>query len=113
VQDKMQRIRRENVFGKGSRSRVEDVLAIFRQRFLTDAAVTRALVVLVREKLPAAALDRILYFHAAVASRLLQDLVTEVLVPLQSRGISDIDVTEIQKPLKQWVDEGKTSGPWS
>ena len=43
-------IRRENVFGKASRSRVEDVLAIFRQRFLTEEAVTRALVVLVRER---------------------------------------------------------------
>jgi hypothetical protein len=113
VQDNLERIRRENLFGKASRSRVEDVLAIFRQRFLTEAAVTRALFVLVREKLPAASLDRILYFHAARADRLLHDVVTEVLVPLQTRGISDIDVTEIQKPLKRWVDEGKTSGPWS
>ena len=68
---------------------------------------------LVRGKLPAASLDRILYFHAARADRLLHDVVVEVLVPLQARGITDIDVTEIQKPLKQWVDEGKTSGKWS
>src|SRR5215203_4305818 len=53
VQDNMQRIRRENLFGKASRSRVEDVLAIFRQRFLTNETVTRALVGLVRGKLPA------------------------------------------------------------
>jgi hypothetical protein len=30
----LERLRRENVLGKASRSRVEDVLAIFRQRYL-------------------------------------------------------------------------------
>src|SRR5579885_30545 len=113
VQDNMVRIRRENLFGKASRSRVEDVLAIFRQRFLTEDAVTRALVVLVREKLPAAALDRILYFHAARSDRLLHDAVTEILAPLQARGITDIDVLEAQRPLKKWVEEGKTRERWS
>src|SRR4051794_13056552 len=31
TQDNLDRIRRDNVFGKASRSRVEDILAIFRQ----------------------------------------------------------------------------------
>jgi hypothetical protein len=113
AQGNLMRMRRENLFGKASRSRVEDVLAIFRQRFLSEEAVTRALVVLVRGKVPAVALDRILYFHAARADRLLHDVVVEVLAPLQARGITDIDVVEIQKPLKRWVDEGKTIGEWS
>jgi hypothetical protein len=113
VHDNMVRIRHENLFGKSSRSRVEDVLAIFRQRFLTEEAVTRSLVVLVREKLPTASLDRILYFHAARSDRLLHDIVTEILVPLQARGIADIDVIELQRPLKRWVEEGKTRGRWS
>jgi len=113
VQDNMDRMRRDNLFGKASRSRVEDVLAIFRQRFLTEEAVTRALVVLVRGKFPAASLDRILYFHAARSDRLLHDVVTEVFVTMLVRGITDIDVVELQKPLKKWVDERKTSAPWS
>ena len=113
VQDNMDRMRRDNLFGKASRSRVEDVLAIFRQRFLTEEAVLRALVVLVRDKLPAASLDRILFFHAARADRLLYDAVVEVLVPLSVRGITDIDVVEMQKPLKKWAGEGKTKAPWS
>ncbi len=113
VQDNMDRMRRDNLFSKASRSRVEDMLAIFRQRFLTEETVTRALVVLVRGKFPTASLDRILYFHAARADRLLHDVVTEVLVPLQARGITDIDVVEILNPLKRWVEESKTSGTWS
>ncbi len=113
AQENMERVQRENLFGKASRSRVRDVLAIFRQRFLGEEAVTRALVVLVRGKFPAASLDRILYFHAARSDRLLHDVVAEFLMPLQARGITDIDVVELQKPLKKWVDERKTSAPWS
>ena len=113
AQVNLDRFGRENVFGKVSRSRVRDVLSIFRQRFLGEESVTKALVVLVRKHLPAASLDRILYFHAAQADRLLHDIVTEILLPLQTRGISQIDVLEIQRPLKKWVDTGKTSGKWS
>jgi Putative inner membrane protein (DUF1819) len=113
AQVNLDRLRRENVFGKTSRSRVEDVLAIFRQRFLSEECVTKALVVLAQKRLPAATLDRILYFHAAQADRLLHDTVIEILLPLQARGITQIDVLEIQRPLKKWVDEGKTNGKWS
>lgn len=113
VSENLDRIRRENVFGKASRSRVEDILAVFRQRYLADEEVLRALVVLVQERLPAASLDRILYFHAAQSDRLLHDVVTEWLVPLQGRGISDIDVDEVQKLLSKWAAEGRTGGEWS
>jgi hypothetical protein len=113
VRENMQRIRRENLFGKTSRSRVEDVLGIFRQRFLGEPSVTRALVVLVQKRLAAAALDRILYFHAARADRLLHDTVTEILIPLQARGIIGVDALDITRPLKAWVDAGKTRGHWS
>jgi hypothetical protein len=34
VPENLDRIRRENVFAKASRSRVEDILAVFRQRYL-------------------------------------------------------------------------------
>jgi hypothetical protein len=113
AQANLDRLRRENIFGKVSRSRVEDVLAIFRQRFLGEEGVTKALVVLVQKRLPAAALDRVLYFHAAQADRLLYDAVIDILLPLQARGITQVDVLEIQRPLKKWVEAGKTSGKWS
>jgi len=113
AQENMERAQRDNLFGKASRSRVRDVLAVFRQRFLGEDSVTRALAVLVTGKLPAASLDRILYYHAARADPLLHDVVTEVLAPLTARGITDIDVPEVRQPLKRWVAEGKTSAPWS
>jgi hypothetical protein len=113
AQVNLDRLCRENVLGKVSRSRLEDVLTVFRQRFLGKECVTKALVVLAQKRLPAATFDRILYFHAAQADRLLHDTVTEILLPLQARGITRIDVLEIQRPLKKWVDAGKTEGKWS
>src|SRR6266852_5998949 len=57
VDGHINRVRRDNVFGKASRSRVEDILAIFRQRYLTEQSVTKALVTLVQMRFPAAALE--------------------------------------------------------
>jgi Putative inner membrane protein (DUF1819) len=113
VDENINRMRRDNVFGKSSRSRVEDILAIFRQRYLAEESVTKALVTLVRGKFPTAALERLLYFHAARADQLLYDTVTEIIVPMQARGLVDINVQDIQRSLAKWVDEGKTTGHWS
>jgi hypothetical protein len=113
VETNLQRILRENVFGKASRSRVEDIVVIFRQRYLTETSVIRALVTLVKERLPASALDRILYFHAARADRLLHDVVTEILVPKNASGLSEVSVDDIQKTVGGWVRQGKTVSVWN
>lgn len=112
VQANLQRIQHENIFGKASRSRVEDLLRIFRQRYLTEEAVTRSLVVLVRRNVPASMLDRILYFHSAKSDRLLCDTVLKTLVPLKSRGITNIDADDLHHTLSKWVREGKTISEW-
>ena len=113
VNDNIDRLQRENVFGKASRSRVQDILAIFRQRYLAEESVTRALVTLVRAKFPSVALDRLLYFHSARADRLLRDAVVEIFLPMQAQGLTDINAKSFQRSLAKWVDEGKTIGPWS
>lgn len=106
-------IRRDNVFGKASRSRVEDILAIFRQRYLGDAEVTKALVALAKGRFPAASLDRILYFHAALADPLLRDAVTELLLPMYSQGIITVSANEFQNGIAKWVAQGKATSQWS
>jgi len=113
IQENLERLRHENVFGKASRSRVEDILAIFRQRYLTEREVTKALVRLVDQQFPAPSLDRIFYFHTVRADQLLHDTVTDVLVPLNASGITDIHVAQIEKVLMKWVGEGRTKGNWS
>ena len=111
--ENFQRLQRENVFGKASRSRVEDILNIFRQRFMAEESVTKALVLLVNERFPTASLDRILYFHAARADRLLFDVVTELFFEKQAQGLVDLDVADVQRSIQKWVTEGKTVSAWS
>ncbi|HUT09826.1 MAG TPA: BrxA family protein [Thermoguttaceae bacterium] len=113
VKANLARVRQENLFGKASRSRVEDILAIFRQRYLSDEEVAKALVVFVKNRLPTASLDRILFFHSARNDRLLSDAVTELLLPLKARGITDVDALEVRKVIAKWVAEGKTTAKWN
>lgn len=113
VGENIDRIQRDNVFGKASRSRVEDILAIFRQRYLADASVTRALVTLVCGSFSTASLERVLFFHSARADRLLYNSVTEILFPMLEKGLVDINVQEFQSHLFGWVKEGRTTKHWS
>lgn len=113
VKDNLRRFQKDNLFGKASRSRVEDILRIFRQRYLKEEEVTKALVVLVQKRFPTVALDRILYYHAAKADCLLHDVVTEILPTRTAQGISDIDVIDLQHELAKWVAEGRTTTQWS
>jgi hypothetical protein len=113
VVENIKRVRQDNVFGKATRSRVKDILAIFRQRYLAEESVTRALVILTQRKFPADALERLLYFHSARADQLLHDAVTEILVPMRARGLMHISVQNFQRALAIWVDQAKTTGHWS
>jgi hypothetical protein len=105
-------LKRENIFGKASRSRARDVLAIFDRRYLRDEAVTRSLVQLERNVFPDQALNQILYFHSAQSDQLLHDVVTEVLWDFYNRGKTEVRADELQSALTGWVSEGKTSGRW-
>src|ERR1051326_7682054 len=57
VNKNLDRFRRENIFGKASRSRIEDILRIFRQPYLLTEPVTRSLVTLVQGSFPSESLD--------------------------------------------------------
>jgi len=113
VRENLDRFRQENLLGKSSRSRVEDILKIFRQRYLNDQSITSALVELVRNGFPAQSVDWILYFHSARADHLLHDLVTEALLKQKQAGIIDIDVAQVERTLSRWVSDGKTTTEWS
>lgn len=113
VPENLNRLRQENIFGKASRSRVEDILTIFHQRYLSSEAVMRSLVVLVRHGFPDEALERILYFFATQSDLLLHDTVTEALVSLRAQGKLDVSPTYIQSVLTEWINEGLMTSHWS
>ena len=112
VDENLRRIRHQNLLGKTSRSRAEDILAILRQRYLAEETVALALASIVKRRANGNTLDRILYFHSVRVDLLLRDVVIELLMPRWSRGAMDIDVQEIQLAIRRWAQEGKTSGVW-
>lgn len=113
VTENLNQVQRDNIFAKASRSRVVDILAIFRQRYLTEESVTKALVTLVQGTFPSTALERLLYFHSARADQLLFDAVTEILVPMQERGLADINIQDFQPSLAKLVAKEETTGLWA
>ncbi|HEY7415367.1 MAG TPA: BrxA family protein [Ktedonobacteraceae bacterium] len=113
VQANVRRIQQENLFGKASRSRVAEILAIFKQRYLGNPQVLAALVTLVQADMPATVLDPILYFLTVQADPLLRAAVTEVLAPLSGRGQPEIHVTDIEDWLRKQIANGKTQGTWT
>jgi len=113
VQANLDRVRRENLFGKASRSRVEDILLVFRQRYLKDPGVLKALVVMARSGVPSESLDRVLYFQAARSDRLLHDLVTELFYERSGRSDREVRSWGVQNWDEEQVEAGRTERPWS
>ncbi len=112
VRDNLQQVRRRNLLGKPSRSRVDDILAILRQRYVAEEQVLRALATMVKRGCNGGGVDRILYFHAAQSDALLRDVVIELLWPQWARGVMEVNAREIESALQTWVQQGKTSGRW-
>ncbi len=113
VQANLDRVRQENLFGKASRSRIEDILLVFRRRYLKDPEVLKALVALARNRMPSESLDRVLYFQAARSDLLLHDLVTELLNDWSGRSDREIRPWEVQNWIEKQVASGKTERHWS
>lgn len=113
VEENLHRVRQHNLFGKTSRSRVAEILIIFRQRYLGDASILAALVMLVQLEAPASILDPILYFLTIQANPLLSAVVTEMLVPMASQGQPEVQIATIEQWLREQIAAGKTQGAWS
>lgn len=112
VADNLDRAQRENIFGKASRKRVEDVLGIFRQRYFDDVDVGATLVTLAQGGAPAQWIDPLLYFFAAQNDRTLRDMVGEVVYPRHLAGYSDLPTEVVVRAIRTWVSEEKTTTPW-
>jgi hypothetical protein len=112
VEQNLDRFQRENLFGKASRSRIEDILAIFKQRYLRDPELLQALVVFAQAGFPAGSFDRILYFLALQSDPLLHDAVTDLVKPVYDRGQPELSIGEMVAWVRQQCDEGRTERAW-
>lgn len=95
--ENLNRIQRENPFGKASRSRVADILPIFRQRFCDDEKLACALRFLTRSPVAPDVLDRVLYFHAARSDLFIHDFVCDFLFEKEHAGALQVRTDEAQR----------------
>lgn len=104
--------RRTNLFGKASRSRVEDILNIFRQRYFDDPDVGKALSILVKGNAPGQWIDPLLYYYSVKNDQTLRAIIIEVIQPRQTSGYSDISLELVIRSLRDWSAAGKTTTDW-
>ncbi len=110
--ENLTRLRRDNPFGKTSRSRIEDILPIFRERYLASDDKLRALIRLARDLPPGKTLDRILFFHAVESDPLLRAVVLDFIWPLHAAGKHSVTVNALVEKLLGYSREGRTSVKW-
>jgi hypothetical protein len=112
LHENLQLMRETNIFGKASRTRIEDMLGIFKQRYLTNRLLTAALVTLATRGFTTSELQPILYFLSTRADALLRDVVLKVLWPKYLRELLDVTPEEISEWVQQQVATQLTTSPW-
>ncbi len=113
VQWNFDQIRRQNMLGKVSRKRLDDVLMIFRQRYFDDPDIGETLALLAHNQAPAQWIDPLLYFFTAQNDSTLRDMVIETLYPRKLAGYIDLPLVVVLNALRTWVAEHKTSAEWN
>lgn len=113
VRQNLNRFRNENIFGKATRSRIEDILVIFRQRYIDNPNIIKGLQVFVANPNLSESTNRVLYFFAAKNDQLLYDAVTEFITSKKRQGFEEISVGIVINWINQLVENDKTSTKWS
>ncbi|MDI6719895.1 MAG: DUF1819 family protein [Methanomicrobiales archaeon] len=112
VRENFSRIREQNIFGKSSRSRIDDELEIFHQRYFFDLDIASALAYLVKKNVANEILHPILFYFSAKADKLLYDT-TKILETYAMRGQMSVTTDEMKQEIYRFVNEGKTTTRWS
>jgi hypothetical protein len=112
VNTNLNNARQNNIFGKASRSRVEDILCVFKQRYFKDPQIGNALVTLVQARVPTKWIDPLFYYYSAQNDPTLRDIVLEVVNPRRQAGFSDVHMDHVIRKLRDWNAEGKTCSAW-
>jgi hypothetical protein len=108
----LENARRSNLLGKASRSRAEDILKIFRQRYFSDPDVGKALSVLIKANAPGQWVDPLLYYYSVKNDKTLQAIVLDVVNPRRMNGYTDISREQVIRAIHDWINEGKTAERW-
>ena len=105
-----------NLLGKTSRSRAADLWsAVFCRRYVPNASgqPARRLRQLAMAGVSRDALDRILYYHAALAEHLLYRCAAELVYDHRTRGVEQLNKRDVLRYLRTLKEEGALVRPYS
>lgn len=111
--ENIQRAYKENIFGRKARSYSKQIITAFKERYILKNEVRKAIRNIVCSSLDSIIVDRILYYHAALADPLIYDFVTQFLYELQLIGQQKISINETENYIARLCKEGKTTTFWS
>jgi hypothetical protein len=106
-------LQNDNVFGKATRSRIEDILVVFRQRYLRNPEIMNGLMPLINDQRFSVVVNRILYYFSAKSDQLLFDAVTQFIYSKKEQGINEITPFLTLDWISQLVVDNKTTTDWS
>jgi len=111
----LERVSAQNVLGKLSRRRVRDIVKrIFRPRFIgSETPGVMAVRRLVEAGAAPDVVDRIFYYHAALADELLYDFAGDFLNRKYNEGGYSVTITEAEEFLFRLQRSGQVGHPWS
>lgn len=112
IEKNLIKAKEENILAKPSRSRVQDILNIFRQRYLFDPDVASSLSLLVKKSFRNEGINLIFYFYSARADKLIYDTVTKILLSKYNSGERDITPEELIENIKDMAKEEKEEIKW-
>ena len=98
-----------NLLGKTSRSRAADLMsAVFLRRYVANSSgrPARLLRQLAMGGVSRDALDRILYYHSALAEHLLYRCATDLLYDHRTRGIEHLSKRDVLRYLRRLEEQG-------
>ena len=90
-----------NILAKASRSRLEDVLVIFKHRYLYDNDLCTALHIFVNQRLSHEILYPILFFLTVRSDLLIHDLLIDYIYERRRSGADSISSSEIDQVVQQ------------
>jgi len=113
VKSNLSRLQSQNIFGKATRSRIEDILVVFRQRYLDEPALVDSLLLLIGKPSLSQIVDRVLFYFSAKNDRLLYDAVTCFLVSKREQGFEEITTEMLIDWITELIENKQTISAWS
>jgi hypothetical protein len=113
VSENINRLQTSNLFGKASRSRIEDILAVFRQRYLGSSDLIKALIALSNGLAAPELLDSVLYYYTAMNDSLVKACVLEFIWPRYEKGFREVPLALVKQWIGDQVVAGRTTNAWS